>query len=181
MDKAVFLDRDGVLVHDGGYVHRVQDLRLLPGVVEGLLRLQAVGYKLVVVTNQSGIARGFYGEAEYQAFTSALTEMLGHHGVTLAAVYHCPHLPDADVPAYAQHCDCRKPAPGMVLRALQALDIDPAASVMIGDRRSDLQAGRAAGIARCVLIRDAGSQEPLPPEADIACQDLDICAKHLVS
>jgi len=116
-DAAVFLDRDGVINVDHGYTHRVADLQFVPGSVAAMQRLQGAGWRLVVVTNQSGIARGLFTEDDYTRFTARLRSELQSAGVGLDAVLHCPHLPDATVAAYRQLCDCRKPAPGMLLRA----------------------------------------------------------------
>lgn len=151
--RAVFLDRDGVINTEVDYLHRIADFAFVPGTPQALARLQAAGWALVVVTNQSGIARGRYSEADYQALSAHIGAELARHGVRLDAVLHCPHLPDAAVAAYRTACDCRKPAPGMILRAAAALGLDLAASVIVGDKRSDLDAGRAAGVGTCVLVR----------------------------
>jgi len=107
----------------------------------------------VVITNQSGIARGLYSEDDYRVLTEHMRARLAAAGVALDAVEYCPHLPDAPVGRYRVDCDCRKPKPGMLKRAIQALDIDPGASFLVGDRLSDVEAGRAAGIGRCFLVR----------------------------
>lgn len=154
--KAAFLDRDGVVNIDHGYVYRWEDFAFVPGAVSAMRRLQAAGYALVIVTNQSGIARGYYDEAALQRLHEALREHLAKQGVTLAAIEYCPHLPSATVARYALDCDCRKPAPGMLLRAAQALGIDLASSLMFGDKPSDVEAGRRAGVGRCVLLATNG-------------------------
>jgi D-glycero-D-manno-heptose 1,7-bisphosphate phosphatase len=177
--KAAFLDRDGVLVHDSGYVHRIEDLSFLPGVVAALRLLRDDGYRLVVVTNQSGIARGRYTEEDYLAFTTEMRKRLAQEGIVLDAVYHCPHLVDAQVPRYAMACDCRKPGPGMLLRALAELEIDPKASFIVGDRRSDLQAGRAAGLGACHLLAGMEDFKAPPPEADAVHDNLLACARAI--
>ena len=158
--RAVFLDRDGVINVDRGYVHKVEDFRFVPGSDDAMRRLQAAGWRLVVVTNQSGLARGLYSKADYDRFTAHLQAQLAAIGVTVDAVLHCPHLPDATVAAYRLQCDCRKPAPGMLLRAAQDLGLDLAASVMVGDRLSDIEAGRAAGVGHNVLVRSGHAPEP---------------------
>jgi D-glycero-D-manno-heptose 1,7-bisphosphate phosphatase len=163
----VFLDRDGVINTEVDYLHRVADFAFVPGTVAALAALQAAGWALVVVTNQSGIARGRYGEADYQRLTAHLRAELASHGVALDAVLHCPHLPDAPVSAYRAVCDCRKPAPGLLLRAARELALDLPASVMVGDKGSDMAAGRAAGVGRCVLVRSGHRLQP----ADLALAD----------
>jgi D-glycero-D-manno-heptose 1,7-bisphosphate phosphatase len=176
--KAAFLDRDCVIVRDSGYVHRIVDLELLPGVEAALARLQAAGFKLIVVTNQSGIARGIYSEQDYAAFTQALRVELALGGVHLDEVYHCPHLEDAALPMYAQSCDCRKPRPGMLLQAQREFEIDMGASLMVGDRLSDLQAGRNAGLARCYLIAETQSADM---EADGVFPSLEECVARVLA
>jgi len=150
--RAAFIDRDGVINEERGYVHRPEDFRLLPGTVQGLRRLQHDGWALVVVTNQAGIARGLYDEADYQRLTVHMKRMLASEGVALDAVYHCPHHPTAGKGALRIDCECRKPRPGMLKRAASELGVDLRASVLIGDKDSDLEAGRAAGVALCVLV-----------------------------
>ena len=159
---AAFLDRDGVINLDHGYVHRWEDFEFVPGVVDGMRRLQAAGYALVIVTNQSGIARGYYDEAALERLHEKLRSTLAAQGVELAAIEYCPHLPQAEVARYALECGCRKPAPGMVLRAARVLDLDLAQSLLFGDRPSDLEAGTRAGVGRCVLLATDGQAGAQP-------------------
>lgn len=179
--KAAFIDRDGVLNEERAFVHRIEDFVFIDGAVEALRLLQAAGYLLVVITNQSGIARGLYSEADYLTLTEHLRERLQAAGVALDAIEYCPHLADAPVARYRLDCDCRKPRPGMLKRAIEALDIDPAASFLVGDRLSDIEAGRAAGIGRCFLVRSghALSEEAAAP-ADAVYDDLRACARSLI-
>lgn len=160
--KAAFIDRDGVLNEERAFVHRIEDFVLLPGAAEALRLLREAGYLLVVITNQSGIARGLYPESDYLALTEHMREQLAAAGVTLDAVEYCPHLPDAPVERFRVDCDCRKPKPGMLARAIQALDIEPGASFLVGDRLSDVEAGHAAGVGRCFLVETGYA---LPEEA----------------
>jgi D-glycero-D-manno-heptose 1,7-bisphosphate phosphatase len=179
--KAAFIDRDGVLNEERAFVHRMEDFTFVPGAVVALQALQAAGYALVVITNQSGIARGLYSEEQYLALTAHMRENLRASGVKLDAVEYCPHLPDAPLERYRVDCDCRKPRPGMLKRAIEALDIDPAASFLVGDRLSDVEAGRAAGIGRCFLVRTG---YPLPDQAvaraDGVYDDLLACARAVI-
>lgn len=165
--KAAFIDRDGVINVESGFLHRVADLQFLPGAIWGLQRLQAAGYLLVVITNQSGIGRGLYSEADYLRLTDHMRHALAAAGVHLSAIEYCPHLPDAPIARYRVDCDCRKPLPGMLLRAAAALDIDMAHSMLVGDRATDIQAGRAAGVGRCYLVRSGVALSP----SDLALAD----------
>jgi D-glycero-D-manno-heptose 1,7-bisphosphate phosphatase len=179
--KAAFIDRDGVLNEERAFVHRAEDFVLIPGAVEALRELKAAGYLIVVVTNQSGIARGLYSEADYLALTAHMRERLAAEGISLDAVEYCPHLPDAPLAAYRLECDCRKPKPGMLRRSIQALDIEPGASLLAGDRLSDVEAGRGAGIGRCLLVRTG---YPLTDEAiaraDGVYDDLAACVRAVL-
>jgi D-glycero-D-manno-heptose 1,7-bisphosphate phosphatase len=179
--KAAFVDRDGVISADSGFLHRVEEFEFLPRAVEGLQRLQDAGYLLAVITNQSGIARGFYSEEDYLRLTAHMRRLLLAAGVELDAVEHCPHLPDARIAHYRVVCDCRKPLPGMLTRAAAALNIDMAASILVGDRASDIQAGRAAGVGRCWLVRSGAALSQSDIDlADAVFEDLAECAQALV-
>jgi len=154
--RAAFIDRDGVLNEDHGYVCRADDFRWLPGAVQALQALQRAGYALVVVTNQSGIARGLYTAADMDTLHDHMRAHLQKHGVALAGVYACPHHPDAVLPAYRLACECRKPQPGMILQATHELALDLAASCLFGDKPSDIEAGRSAGVGRSWLVQGPG-------------------------
>ena len=179
--RAAFVDRDGVIIEDRGYAYRSEDCVLLPGAARALRALQSAGCLLVVVTNQSGIARGLYTEADYQAFTAHLRAVLLAEGVRLDDIRHCPHLPNAPLAAYRQECDCRKPHPGMLLRSISALGIDARASVLIGDRATDVAAGRAAGVGRCLLVRSGLAISVADAAlADGVYDNLDACVRALL-
>lgn len=156
--RAVILDRDGVINRDRGYVHRIEDFELLPAVVPALRRLSAGGYALVIVTNQSGLARGLYALADYEQLTQHMLAELARAGVAIDGVEYCPHLPDAAVSAFRADCRCRKPAPGMILAVAERLRLDLSRSVLVGDKLTDVLAGRAAAVGQCVLVR---SGQPL--------------------
>lgn len=152
---AAFLDRDGVINVDHGYVHRWQDFQFMAGAVQAMKALHEAGYLLVVVTNQSGIARGMYTEADFQQLTGQMRQHLAEQGVPLAGVYHCPHHPAGTARPYAIECACRKPRPGLILQAIEQLSIDPEASLLVGDKLSDLEAARNAKLGRAFLIHSA--------------------------
>ncbi|XHS77682.1 D-glycero-beta-D-manno-heptose 1,7-bisphosphate 7-phosphatase [Burkholderiaceae bacterium UC74_6] len=178
---AAFIDRDGVINVEHGYVHRAEDFELIDGVPEGLALLAAAGYRLVVVTNQSGIARGRYTVADMDRLHAHMRAVLAGHGVELAGIYHCPHLPSSaggSVAEYAIECDCRKPAPGMLLQAARELDLDLDRSVIVGDKSSDLLAGQAAGLPYKVLVR-SGHEFDATAEAvaDAVADDLRAAAQ----
>ena len=175
LHRAAFLDRDGVINRDVGYVHRIADFELLPGVVGALQRLAATGHALIVVTNQSGLARGLFDNADYEALTQYLHDILARDGITLDGVYHCPHLPDATIARYRCDCACRKPQPGLLLRAIGDCAIDPKTSLLVGDKASDIAAGRAAGVGKCYLV---GSDAP--GAADACYVDLAACIDAVI-
>lgn len=177
--RAAFLDRDGVINRDHGYVHRREEFEFLPGAIAGMRRLVRAGFALIVVTNQSGIARGYYGAADFEALTGWMLNELAQAGAPVLAVYHCPHHPDGVVPGLAKPCNCRKPAPGMLLRARDEHRIDMARSILIGDRESDMAAARAAGVGRAFLIGEAASEEcrVQPPGVARRTTNLASCAE----
>lgn len=178
--KAAFIDRDGVINEERHYVHRIEDFVLLPGVVEGLARLRDAGYLLVVITNQAGIARGYYNRTAVDYLHAHLRGLLAGHGIALDAVYLCPHHPQGSVPGLAIECDCRKPAPGLLLQAARDFDLDLATSVMIGDKISDVQAGKRAGVGCTVIVESGHHVEPAARiEADIVAEDLLAAARLL--
>ncbi|HEX7089694.1 MAG TPA: HAD family hydrolase [Longimicrobiales bacterium] len=150
---AVFLDRDGTLVVERHYLADPARVELVEGAAAALKELAAAGYALVVVTNQSGIARGLYGEAEYRAVQRRIEELLRREGVELDGVYHCPHHPD-----YTGPCECRKPAPGLFRRAARELGLDVSRSVCIGDRIKDVLPARELGCA-AILVRTGYGEE----------------------
>jgi D-glycero-D-manno-heptose 1,7-bisphosphate phosphatase len=158
MDRALFLDRDGTLTERYHYPSRPEHLTLYAGIGPRLAALRRAGFRLVVVTNQSGIARGYFTEGDLRHMHEHLAHELARDGAHLDAVYHCPHHPDGVVPHFARRCDCRKPAPGMLLRAGRELDLDLARSWFLGDILDDIEAGNRAG-CRTVLV-DLGTERP---------------------
>ena len=153
MNRAVFLDRDGVINKDTGYVHLVDDFEYIDGVFDACLTLKKMGYLLVVDTNQSGIARGLYSEHDFHTLTEWMDWNFADKGVDLDGIYYCPHHPEKGIGEYKQDCDCRKPKPGMLLDAAKFLKIDLANSIMVGDKADDMRAAKAAGIGKSILVR----------------------------
>lgn len=143
---AVLLDRDGVLNEDTGYMHRPKDVRWLPGAVEAIKLLNDHGSLALLVTNQAGIARGYYTEDDFRSLCGWMQRELLEHGCHLDAIYYCPHHPDVHHPLYGRRCECRKPAPGLLREAMTDWQLDARGCVLVGNRDSDLQAASAAGI-----------------------------------
>lgn len=136
--KAAFIDRDGTINVDKGYVHLVEDFEYIDGALHMLKTLQNLGYILVIVTNQSGIARGYYTEEEFNKLNEWMLKDMEKKGIHISGVYYCPHLPDATISKYRLECDCRKPKIGLFLRAAEELNIDIDNSIVIGDKESDM-------------------------------------------
>lgn len=169
--RAVFLDRDGTINADGGYMHKIEDWQFLPGVVDALAALKKAGWLLIVASNQSGIGRGYYGWEQLKELETWVNAELGRHNASIDAWHYCPHLPGAG-------CGCRKPAPGMLLAAARDLHIDLASSFMLGDKASDVEAGQAAGCqtgliaARSELLKLKKPPTGIWPDLAHAAQDI---------
>lgn len=144
--KAAFFDRDGVINRDVGYLYRIEDLRFLEGAREALAYLAGLGYKIIIVTNQSGIARGYYTVADMEKLHAYMIREIEAAGGRVDRIYYCPHHKEGKVREYAIDCQCRKPKPGMVLRALEEFDLDVSKSFLIGDSVRDIEAAESAGI-----------------------------------
>ncbi|MBA4422516.1 MAG: D,D-heptose 1,7-bisphosphate phosphatase [Syntrophus sp. (in: bacteria)] len=149
---AVFLDRDGTINEETGYMDRLEKLKLIPVAAEAIRLINASGMKAVVVTNQSGVARGFFDEAFVEAVHMRLRKMLWTERAFLDGIYFCPHHPTEGRERYLMTCNCRKPAPGLILQAAAELNLDPARSYMVGDTLKDIEAGARAG-AQGILVR----------------------------
>lgn len=165
MRRAVFLDRDGTLIEDRHYLADPAGLVLLPGVPEALRRFRRLGFLLVVVSNQSGVARGLMTEEDVRAVNGALEEALRCEGVGVDGIYYCPHHPSEGSPPYRMVCPCRKPAPGMVLAAARELDISLPASVMVGDKADDLRLGLDLGMPTYLVLTGKGAETAKSPVA----------------
>lgn len=157
---AVFLDRDGTINVEAGYIHELQNLNLIPGAAEAIRGLNQLGVPVILVTNQSGPARGYYPESWIHELHKRLVRLLADEGACLDALYYCPHLPEGSVPEYTQNCDCRKPEPGMLLQAAREHDLDLSRSYMIGDKATDVEVGENAG-TRTILLTSGYGQRVL--------------------
>lgn len=145
MNKAIFLDRDGVINVDKSYVYKKEDFEFCEGIFEVLKHFQSLGYLLIIVTNQSGIGRGYYSEEAFQELSQWMSDALLENDIKINAIYHCPHAPE-------EGCECRKPRSGMFYKAIEAFDIDVKDSWMIGDKISDIQAANGAGVSQTILL-----------------------------
>jgi len=165
---AVFLDRDGTMIEDVGYLDALTKIAFYPWTVDAIRMLNRAGLPVVVVTNQSGIARGLFDAAFVADTHRALDDRLAAGGARVDAYYYCPHHPDGTVAAFARACGCRKPARGMIDRAVADLDLDPARSFVVGDKWIDVQLGRAVG-GRGILVRTGeGAEEERRRPDDVA-------------
>lgn len=160
---ALFLDRDGVINVDRAYVHRVDEFAWIPGVFDTVRVAGELGLAVIVVTNQAGIARGYYSEPDFRALTGWMESEFAAAGAPLTAVYYCPYHPDG-LPPYNTTSPMRKPEPGMLLQAASDHALDLRRSLLIGDQESDIDAGRAAGLMRTALFAPGG---PRPTRADV--------------
>ncbi len=151
--KAAFIDRDGVVNQESNYVYDIKDFIVLPGVPKALQAFRNAGYCLVLITNQAGIARGFYNESQLELLHNHMQSVLRAGLAQFDAIYFCPHHPDGVVSKYTKVCQCRKPLAGMLLKAAHDLNIDLSQSILVGDKVSDIQAGNLAGLKSTVLVR----------------------------
>lgn len=165
--KAIFLDRDGTLNRDLEYMHKFEDFELIPGVLEALRTFQDLGYRLFVVSNQSGVARKLFTYADVEKLQAQSDALFRSKGIHFDEMVFCPHHPSGIDPDYARDCDCRKPKPGMILDLAKRHGIDPGKSYMVGDKRIDAEAGVAAGVVG-VWLRIPGGRYEEPGRVDKA-------------
>jgi len=170
--RFVLLDRDGTVIVDKHYLHDPDGVELLPGALAGLKKMQEMGFGLAILTNQSGIGRGMYTDADVHACNRRLMEMLAAEGVEIAAIYYCPHAPE-------EECNCRKPATGLMDQAAEDLGFDPAQAFMVGDKKADMGVGRATGAATILVRTGKGAEQEAKCAglADFVADDLDGAAE----
>ena len=159
--KALFLDRDGIINIDHGYVGHYDNVEYVDGIFELIRRFEDAGYRPVIVTNQSGIARGLFSEDDFLTLMRRIQQDFTQHGIGKVAVYYCPHHPTYGTGKYKQVCTCRKPAPGMLFKAADDLSLSLTKSIIVGDSWRDIEAGQAANLAHCYYV----SSKPVPKDA----------------
>jgi len=186
-DAAVFLDRDGTLNEEGGYINHVDRFRLIEGAAEAVVLLKSHGMKTVVVTNQAGVAQGYYPETHLTRLHEKLKALLKNEDAELDAIYYCPHHPSIGEPPYRQDCDCRKPKLGMIRKAEEELSVDARKSYMVGDKISDVEFGRRAGCKSILVLTGYGkgeleyNRDKLNGEPDYIAEDILDAAKWIVN
>lgn len=160
-DKFIFLDRDGTIIEDEGYVHKIKDLKFLPNAVSGLQKLQKLGYKFIIISNQAGIARGLYSLKDAEKFNTELVSQLVGHGIKIEKTYICPHHPE-----FTGKCSCRKPEPGLAKLAAKEFDINLKKSIFIGDTDSDIRLGKNCK-GRTILIKNSRYLTSIIPDFEV--------------
>jgi len=180
--KAVFLDRDGTLNIDRGFVHKRKDFVFIEGALEAVASLKKKGFIVVIVTNQSGVGRGLYTESDVHALHDYISDELRKLGAGIDRFYYCPHHPDASIEKYRKDCACRKPRPGMILRAVRELHIDPKGSYMVGDSGRDIEAGKEAGLFSILIDenKENGDTENYAVKPDLVVRSLHEAAQYIL-
>jgi len=171
MRAALFLDRDGVINKDIGYLHRIEDFEFLDGAIETCRQFQAAGYLLIVITNQAGIAHGYYTEQDFYRVNDWMIEQFRQRGVHIDKVLYSPFHPDGQGD-YRRDSFCRKPKPGLILQAQREYDIDLCVSILVGDKESDIEAGLAANVGRCIIVRSGCSFDENKTKAHLVADSL---------
>jgi D-glycero-D-manno-heptose 1,7-bisphosphate phosphatase len=171
--KTIFIDRDGVINKEVGYLHKITDFVFIDGVFEACKHLQSLGYQLIIITNQSGIGRGYYTEDDFQTLTAWMLQEFNNNDITITDVFHCPHAPD-------EGCNCRKPQAGMFEQAQQRYDVDVSHSWMIGDKEDDIRAANNFGIFNTILVESGHAINKTSSNASYilpSIKDVKICIK----
>lgn len=181
MKKALFLDRDGVVNIDHGYLYKPEQFEFIDGVFEGCRLFQNAGFDIVIITNQSGIGRGYYSEDDFHKLTTWMIKAFKDQGINILDVKFCPHHPKKAIGQYLQDCQCRKPAPGMLLEAMAEHQLDPKMSIMVGDKPSDMEAAINAGVPKKYLVTTGKTlSEQSASLADGVFDSLDALAKSVI-
>lgn len=153
MNKAVFLDRDGTVNKEFNYLYKPEEFIFIPGTIEAIKTFRELGYKVIVITNQAGVARGLYNESDIKVLHNYIDNLLEEQGTYIDAYYYCPHHPQGSTEVYAVECNCRKPNIGMIEQAVADFNIDLTNSIIIGDKEIDIETGKNAGIGACIIVR----------------------------
>lgn len=183
MKNAIFLDRDGVITEDPPhYAHRLDQLRIISGSAHAISILNDHGFEVIVISNQSGVARGYYQESDVSIFNNGMEALLAQSGAHVDAIYYCPHHPDAVIERYRQNCECRKPRPGMIISAAKERSLDLGKSFVVGDKLSDIIAGKASGCKTALVLTGHGKDEYEKNTvlADFIGQDLLDVVEHYI-
>jgi D-glycero-D-manno-heptose 1,7-bisphosphate phosphatase len=174
--RAVFLDRDGTINVERDYLHKIEDFEFIPGVPEAIKRLRAAGFLVIVVSNQSGVARGYFNERVVNQLHRHIQTELSRYGTSIDAFYFCTHHPEKGVGEYRIACDCRKGAPGMLLQAASEHNIDLSESFMVGDKLADIEAGERAGCRSFLVLTGYGASTAVQPGSALIEKFQDLCA-----
>ena len=159
MKSAVFLDRDGVISEEVGYLSDLSQLQLIPEAAQAVHRLNAIGLKVIIITNQSGVARGYFSESQVREVHREMEKMLSAQRAQIDAIYYCPHHPEGTVGQYRRECDCRKPSPGMLAQAADEHGIDLTQSYLVGDKLTDVECAQRAGTRGILVLTGYGKDE----------------------
>ncbi|NLK96423.1 MAG: D-glycero-beta-D-manno-heptose 1,7-bisphosphate 7-phosphatase [Clostridiales bacterium] len=181
MNKVVFLDRDGTINKEVNYLYKKEELIFIPKTVEAIKIFHELGYKIIVVTNQAGVARGYYKEKDVEILHEYIDKLLIAEGTYIDAYYYCPHHPDGIVERYKKKCNCRKPNHGMIDQAVKDFDINLGESIIVGDKEIDVTTGKNAGIGKCVLVRSGHMVDEVNTVADSIYDSLYDFAQRLAS
>ena len=178
--KAVFLDRDGTINTEKNYLHKIEEFHLIPGVMDALKLLSQNKILIYIITNQSGIARGFYTEKDFHQLTSHMIQFLSQENIAIQDVLYCPHHPDATLEAYKQNCECRKPANGLLKKIMKEKKLQSADVALVGDKNSDIDAGKSLGLKTYLVETGHGKTEKLATKADFVVPSLLEAVHHLL-
>lgn len=183
LQRAVFIDRDGTINEEKEYLYRREDFEFIPGVPESIFALKAAGYLVIVVTNQSGVARGYYGLEDVDRLHEHIQQQLAQYSTSLDAFYVCPHHPEKGQGKYLKDCDCRKGKPGMLLQAAQEYHIDLSQSYIVGDKVADVEAGENAGCRTIMVKTGYGGNEckKLSDGRALVCADLAEAVQYILN
>lgn len=169
--KALYLDRDGIINEEKNYVHRIEDFEFMEGIFEVLQYAQSLNYLLIVVTNQAGIARGYYTENDFNELNDWMIRQFKEKGIIIDKVYYCPYHPTHGIGKYKKDSEFRKPGPAMIQQAVKEFGIDLPQSLLIGDKESDIEAGRRAGVGKNILLKSS-RYNPQGTKADVVVDNL---------